>query len=94
MSIPTSALVECPNNAILYVMVLDGVESVKNSSYEIYLTFQVLGFEFKSMNNLLTLNKWQIFYYLFTKAPILGMKKGKSQKSKKMKQFEKTVLVS
>ena len=35
MSIPTSALVECPNNAILYVMVLDDVEFVEIPSYSI-----------------------------------------------------------
>ena len=35
MSIPTSALVECPNNAILYVMVLDDVEFVAIPSYSI-----------------------------------------------------------
>ena len=35
MSIPTSALVDCPNNAILYVMVLDDVEFVEIPSYSI-----------------------------------------------------------
>ena len=35
MSIPTSALVECPNNAILYVMVLDDVEFVEIPGYSI-----------------------------------------------------------
>ena len=47
MSIPTSALVECPNNAILYVMVLDVVGFVEIPSYSI----MTVKYEIKYVNS-------------------------------------------